>query len=145
MVMISNSVADILLVENDPAEAAVIRSAILQNKSECKIHWVKEGEDALSFIFNYENGKLQIHVPRLIILSLNIPHVSGLEVLQKIKAHPSTQHVMIISLLAAPAEIEVFSDAIKAGSNICMIKSPDCQVFVRKLKEELGYYWKVFE
>jgi len=143
--MINNSVADILLVENNPSEAAVIRSAILQNKSASKIHWVKDGDEALSFIFNYEKGKLDIHIPRLIILSLNIPQVSGLEVLQKIKAHPSTQHVMIISLLSPPGELEMFSDAIKAGSNICMIKSPDCKEFVRKLKEELGYYWKVFE
>jgi two-component system response regulator len=143
--VISNSVADILLVESNAAEAAVIRSAILQNKSASKIHWVKDGDEALNFIFNYELGSLKVHVPRLIILSLNIPHSSGLEVLQKIKAHPSTQHVMIISLLSAPGELEVFSDAIKAGADICMIKSQDGAAFMRQLKEELGYYWKVFE
>lgn len=143
--MTSNSFADVLLVENNPSEAAVIRTAVLQNKSGSKIHWVKDGEEALRFIFDQEQGKLQIHIPRLIILSLNLPKISGLEVLQKIKAHPSTQHVMIMSLLSPPGEIELFSDAIKAGSNICMIKSQDCKEFVQKLKEELGYYWKVFE
>lgn len=144
--MITTPVADILLIENNPEEAELTKSAILKSKLTGKIHWVKDGEEALQFIFGQGKylGRKVTEMPRIIILSLNISKVCGLEVLKIIKENPVTNKIIIISL-SKPQEIEIFSEAINAGANICMTKTTDIRKFAELLNHELSYYWRLFE
>jgi len=137
--------AEILLVESNPFEASVTKAAILKSKITERIHWAKDGEEALNFIFS-PCQKLDNEaslLPRIIILSLNIPKVSGMEVLQKIKDNPATSRIVTI-LISPTEENEAFLHAIKSGVNMCLVKDKDFEKFCVAIKKELGYYWRLF-
>ncbi|HKR04297.1 MAG TPA: response regulator [Bacteroidia bacterium] len=140
------SFTDILLVENDPREAELTRSAVLRTKLTDKVHWVKDGEEALHFIFGQDKylGRNIARLPRIIILDLNIPKVGSIEVLKIIKGNPITNKIVVITF-SGSEESEVISDAIKAGVNICLFKSRDFEQFAEMLNQELGYFWRLFK
>ena len=85
--------AEILLVEDNPTDAELTMRALKRRNLANQVVWVKDGAEALDFIFatgqfaerNFEN------IPKLILLDLRMPKVDGLEVLQKIKADESVQ------------------------------------------------------
>ncbi|MDI3549832.1 MAG: hypothetical protein PWQ15_934 [Methanobacterium sp.] len=78
---------DILLVEDNPTDAELTMRALKKKNLANQIVWVKDGEEALDFIF--ATGKFAHrdvrNFPKLILLDLRMPKVDGLEVLQKIK------------------------------------------------------------
>lgn len=138
--------ADILLIEHDPFEAELTTTAILQSKLTDKIHWVKDSEEAIHFIFGQEKytGRNIARLPRIIILDLSISQERGMEILKIIKGNPVTKNVAIF-VFSGLQQGEYFADAIKAGANMCMIKTNDFEEFSQKLKQEIGYYWRLFE
>ncbi|MEP7262995.1 MAG: response regulator [Bacteroidota bacterium] len=141
----NTSTADILIVENKAEAAAQIRTAIKEGRPEFRVHWVKDGRNAMHFIFGDENEASAIQQPKMIILNLSDPETNNMEVIKRIKTNPSTMHVQVISLLSSPGEIEIFSEAIRAGSNICLIKNADSVQFGLQIKQEVGFCWRVFE
>jgi CheY-like chemotaxis protein len=138
--------ADILLVEHDPHEAELTRTAVLRSKLTDKVHWVRDGEEALHFIFGQDKylGRNIVKLPRIIILDLNITKVGGLEVLRIIRGNPITNKIVVITF-SGTEESEVFSEAIKEGVNICLFKNTDFEKFAEMLKQELGYFWQLFK
>ncbi|MFI5217870.1 MAG: response regulator [Bacteroidia bacterium] len=138
--------ADILLIEHDPFEAELTITAILQSKLTDKIHWVKDAEEAIHFIFGHGKyvGRNIARLPRIIIIDLSISQESGIEVLNIIRGNPFTKSIAVF-VFSGLEESESFADAIKAGVNMCMVKANDFDEFAEKLKQELGYYWRLFE
>lgn len=144
--MTDNVCADILLIERDPAEAETTKNAILQSKLTSKIHWVKDAEEAIHFIFGlgkYADRNVALR-PRMIILDAGISRESGIEFLKVIKEIPSTKNIAVF-ILSSTEQSDYFADAVNAGVNICMVKEDDQEEFALKLKRELGYYWRLFE
>lgn len=143
--MTSTSSADILIIENNSGIAAQIRAAIRESCPEFCIHWVKHAHEALHFIFGDESETSTIQKPKMIILNIGDAETNNMDVIKKIKNNPSTRHVQVISLLSSPGEIEIFSEAIRAGSNICLIKHSDSLQFNQQIKQEVGFCWRMFE
>jgi two-component system response regulator len=136
---------DILLVEHDLREAELTKSAILRSKLTENVHWVKDGEEALNFIFgrNEYLGRNIARLPRIIILDLSASIRNGLEVVKIIKDNPITTKIVVITF-SGSEEKDTLSEAVKAGANICLFKSSDYEEFAEKLKQELGYFWQLF-
>jgi len=137
---------DILLIEHNPFEAEVTKAAILKSKITDKIYWAKDGEEAMNFIFGNTDPQSDqlVNIPRIIILDLKIPKISGIEILKRIKENPATSKIIII-LLSSSEESADFLQAINSGVNMCIVKKPDLTSFANKIKQELGYYWRLFE
>ena len=137
---------DILLVEHDPREAELTKAAVLRSRLTDKVHWVKDGNEALHFIFGTDKylGRNIAILPRIIILDLNIPEGWGIEVLRILRGNPITNKIVVITF-SGSEENEVLSEAIKAGVNICLFKSSDFAEFAEKLNRELGYFWQLFK
>ena len=74
---------EILLIEDNPNEAEFTMRALKQYNLVNKLVWVKDGEEALDFIFaqGQYSGRSIEDVPKVILLDMHLPKIDGLEVL----------------------------------------------------------------
>ena len=85
---------DILLVEDNPRDVEMTLRALNKHNLANKVHVVKDGAEALDFIFSrgaYPRKDLN-HVPKVVLLDLKLPKVSGLEVLRAIKGDAQARY-----------------------------------------------------
>ena len=97
---------EILLVEDSPTDALLTREALEYSKAMNKIHHVEDGIEALAFL-RREGRYAQMSRPGLILLDLNLPKKSGLEVLAEIKADASLKTIPVAILTTSKAEQDV--------------------------------------
>ena len=97
---------EILLVEDNPADAEMTLRALRRNNLANKVHWVRDGEQALDFMFrtgayaDREPGT----VPKLIMLDIKMPKVDGIEVLRRVKANEETRTVPVVVMTSSNEE-----------------------------------------
>ena len=97
-----NKQDEILLVEDNPDDAELVMLAFKKNNIANKIKVVCDGAEALKYLFGSVDGEaLQGVGPRLILLDLNLPKISGLEVLEKIKSHPKAKKIPVVVLTSS--------------------------------------------
>ena len=136
---------EILLVEDNENEADLTLRAIMRSNLTEDVHWVKDGEEAINFLFGkgaYQ-GRNTTKQPKIVLLDLNMPKVSGLEVLEKIKSDPRTLNIHVIVLTSSNSDGDIFN-SIKSGVDKYLTKPLDFNEFVLQLQSELGYCWKMF-
>jgi len=75
----------VLLVEDSPDHAFLIKRAILAAFQELKFHWAKDGEEAVNLIIH--NGLR----PDLILLNIKMPRMNGFKVLETLKSNEETK------------------------------------------------------
>ena len=138
--MITHDV-EILLVEDNPNDVKLTLYAFKQHNLSNQITVVRDGEEALEYIFctgayshrNIENG------PKIVLLDLNLPKIDGLEVLRQIKAHPKTRVIPICVLTTSREERDIV-DSYQLGINSYIVKPVDFEQFVEAIRT-LGLYW----
>ncbi len=132
---------EILLVEDNPADAELtLRALRKRNLTNCIIH-VQDGEEALDFIFargQYSARQIE-QKPKVILLDLKLPKVDGLEVLRAIKSDPRTQSIPIVMLTSSKEEQDVVR-SYALGVNSYIVKPVDFDKFIASV-QELGLYW----
>ncbi|MGA2281663.1 MAG: response regulator [Verrucomicrobiota bacterium] len=137
----------ILLVEDDPAHAEIVRRNFVNfrmaNRPVQLVH-VADGEDALDYLFS--RGKFQnpgqSPRPNLILLDLRLPKVDGLEVLKIVKADADLVSIPVVILTTSSAEADV-AKAYESHANSYLVKPMDLSQF-NKLMDILGFYWLVW-
>ncbi len=136
-----NREIDILLIEDneDDAELA-IRALRKDNVARYIIH-LKDGEDALDFLFGngQYTGRNTNNRPLLILLDLKMPKVSGLEVLEQIKSNEQTKAIPVVMLTSSKEHPDVEKSYL-LGANSYIVKPVDFDNF-RKVVNDLGIYW----
>jgi len=139
----SDEEAELLLVEDDPNDVELTLIALRRQKLANKIHVVRDGEEALDFLFSRGAyaGRSPASPPKVILLDLKLPKVSGLEVLQAIKADPRTQSVPVVVLTSSREERDVL-EGYRLGVNSYIQKPIDFDQFQATIRD-LGYYWLV--
>ena len=138
--MITHDV-EILLVEDNPNDVKLTLYAFKQHNLSNQITVVRDGEEALEYIFctgayshrNIENG------PKIVLLDLNLPKIDGLEVLRQIKSHPKTRVIPICVLTTSREERDIV-DSYQLGINSYIVKPVDFEQFVEAIRT-LGLYW----
>lgn len=126
---------DILLVEDNLYDIKLIMKAFEKINLTTRVHVVYDGEEALNFIFSKVDKKL----PKLVLLDLKLPKISGLEVLKKIKSNQKTKFLPVVILTSSQEE----SDLIRSydfGANSFIVKPVDFNKFVQAITE-IGIYW----
>jgi two-component system response regulator len=126
---------EILLVEDDPADAEMTMRALRRNNLANKIHWVKDGEQALGYMF----GERQL--PKLILLDLKMPKVDGMEVLRRLKADRATQSVPVVIMTSSNEEKDVV-ESYKLGANSYIVKPVQFEAFLETVSK-IGLYWVI--
>jgi CheY-like chemotaxis protein len=97
---------NVLLVEDNPADADLTCEKLESSKIMIEITVVKDGIEALDFLLNkspYENAKR----PDLVLLDLNLPRKDGREVLAEMKEHPKLKTIPVVILTSSQAEEDI--------------------------------------
>ncbi len=132
---------DILLVEDNPDDAELTIRAIKKHNLANKLFWVKDGEEALDFIFSsgeYTNRRDEKH-PNVILLDLKLPKVDGLEVLRRIRADEKAKLIPVVVLTSSKEEQDII-ESYKLGVNSYIVKPVGFGKFFKTVSE-LGLYW----
>lgn len=129
----------ILLVEDNPDDVEITQRALAKSRVANELHVVRDGQEALDFLF----GKQDAAAPRpdLILLDVNLPRVTGMEVLQQIRADEGLGMIPVIMLTASDREEDIVK-SYRLGSNTYIQKPVEFEKFVQAL-DVLGRYWIV--
>jgi len=135
---------EILLVEDDPAHAEIVKRNFENSLIANRLHHVSDGQEALDYLFrkNVFVDPESSPRPGLILLDLRLPKVDGLEVLKIIKTDPDLSNIPVVILTTSSAEYDVVK-AYDRHANSYLVKPVDFPQFVA-LMETLGYYWLVW-
>ncbi|HEU5453098.1 MAG TPA: response regulator [Terriglobales bacterium] len=139
--MKSQSPTEILLVEDDPRDVELTRRSLEKEKLCNTIHVVRDGAEALDFIFGrgaYQH-RLDGPNPYLVLLDLKLPKVDGLEVLRQMKENSRTKMVPVI-VLTSSREQKDLVESYRLGVNSYIQKPVDFAQFQSAVKE-IGLYW----
>ena len=132
---------EILIVEDNPNDHELTMRALNKINLANKVYWIKDGAEALEFIFctgKYVN-RSPLNGPRLILLDLKLPKVDGIQVLEKIKADPVTRIIPVVMLTSSQEENDIV-ESYKLGINSYIVKPVDFQKFMETVSNA-GFYW----
>jgi two-component system response regulator len=132
---------EILLVEDNPTDAELCLRALQKSNCANKLEWVKDGAEALDFIFargNYSHRSVP-NGPKVILLDLRLPKVDGMEVLRQIKADARTRTIPVVVLTSSKEDVDI-AESYKLGVNSYISKPVEFDEFARTVSN-LGLYW----
>lgn len=133
----------ILLVEDNASDAEMTVRALKKNGIANKLLHVKDGAEALDFIF--AKGIYSEHTvekgPKVVLLDLKMPKVSGIEVLQKIRSDERTKKIPVVVLTSSKEDPDI-KECYDLGVNSYVIKPVDFDQF-HKAISNLGLYWLI--
>ena len=132
---------EILLVEDNPTDAELAMLALKERKLSNKLVWVKDGAEALDFLFGTGAyaGRLLENGPKVVLLDLRLPKVDGLEVLRRVKADERTKNIPVVVMTSSKEDRDVVA-SYALGVNSYISKPVDFDDF-SKVVSELGMYW----
>ncbi|MGZ3921473.1 MAG: response regulator [Bacteroidia bacterium] len=140
--MNSNEI-EIILVEDNPDDAALTKRAFKTSGISNNLIHLKNGEEALDFIFSggtYDNQTFSAF-PKIILLDLKMPKVNGMEVLEKIKTNEKTKSIPVV-ILTSSAEDPDIKKCYDLGANSYIVKPVEFENFTKTVID-LGLYWLV--
>jgi CheY-like chemotaxis protein len=129
---------DILLLEDEPADAYLVKMALKENKILANLHHVVDGCEGLDFLHKL-NKYADVPRPDLIFLDLNMPRMNGYEFLTEIKASPLLKDIPVIVLTTSDVETDVMR-SYKLGSASYITKPIDMLKFIAAIRQ-IGDYW----
>jgi two-component system, response regulator len=130
----------ILLVEDNSDDVELTQRAFRKNHIANDVIVVRDGEEASRFLFD-ESSRNARGLPQLILLDLNLPKVSGLEVLQRIRADERTRLIPTVVLTSSKQEEDLLG-SYRLGVNSYVRKPVDFNEFVEAVRQ-VGLYWLV--
>ncbi|MDP2876651.1 MAG: response regulator [Holophaga sp.] len=130
----------ILLVEDSSADAELTHEALLEYAVANGVDWVKDGAEALDFLFC--RGAFQGRIfepPAVILLDLKLPKIDGLEVLRTIRTTPHLQAIPVVVLTSSQEEKDLIH-GYSHGANAYVVKPVDGADFIKAVGS-LGVFW----
>jgi CheY-like chemotaxis protein len=141
MVQIMDKAIDILLVEDNEADIKLTLIAFESGKSKNNIQVVRDGEEAINYIFRNEKfqGDEKYPVPDIILMDINLPKFNGFAVLKKIKEHPHYHSIPVIMLTSSSNEIDIIH-SYNFGATSYIQKPVDFEEFY-EIVDGFNLYW----
>jgi two-component system, response regulator len=131
----------ILLVEDNPDDVTLTLRALKQANIRNEVVVARDGVEALDYLFCSGNfaGRSPCAVPAVVLLDLKLPKISGLEVLERMRADERTQLLPIVILTSSKEEQDLIQ-GYKLGANSYIRKPVDFNEFAEAVRQ-LGVYW----
>jgi CheY-like chemotaxis protein len=128
----------ILLVEDNPMDVDLTKRAFVKRKLANPLEVARDGEEALTWIAKWDAGQQR---PLVILLDLNLPKLSGIEVLRVLKSHPVYKTIPVV-ILTTSKEDKDLHEAYVNGVNSYIVKPVSFENFMN-VAEHIQLYWGV--
>ena len=115
------SAPEVLLVDDNPADIALMQEALAQTRRHSKISSVVDGEQAVAFLFRRGSYANQVR-PNLVILDLNLPKKDGRAVLKEVKSDANLRKIPVIIFSSSQANDDI-AKSYQLGAN-CYVSKP---------------------
>ena len=133
--------AEILIIEDNRHDVAMIREAFTEQNNKEKILVLGNGAEALDYFFS-PGGCLQkpdCSCPKFILLDLKLPKVGGLDVLRRLKSDERTRYIPIV-VFTSSNEVKDRNECYLSGANSYIVKPLDADCFSRYVND-IKTYW----
>jgi two-component system response regulator len=132
---------EILLAEDEPSDADLCMRALRRKKVANHVVWVKDGAEALDFLFARGSyaSRARTDRPRLLLLDIMMPKVDGFEVLRQIRADDQFATMPVVIMTSSAEERDIVK-GYGLGVNSYVPKPVDFASFQQAV-EEVGLYW----
>ena len=136
-----NHAIELLLVEDNANDIELTLHVLSRHNLANKIHIVRDGEEALDFLFcrGTFSGRSFDNPPKVVLLDLKLPKVDGLEVLRAVKSDPRTKTVPVVVMTSSRQQRDVV-ESYQLGVNSYIQKPIHFDEFQDVIRQ-LGYYW----
>ncbi len=134
---------EILFAEDSMDDAALTIRALKKSGLSNKLFHVKDGEEALDFLYRrgaYADRSTALHL-KLILLDLKMPKVNGMQVLEQVKADSQFHNIPVVILTSSKEDPDI-KRCYDAGANSYIVKPVDSDNFFQTIKE-LSFYWMI--
>ena len=133
---------NIVMIEDDEGHARLIEKNIRRAGISNKIHHFTDGGSALSFLYDDADGPVQ-NGPALILLDLNLPDMSGTDILTKIKGDPRLHRTPVVVLTTTDDKVEI-QRCYDLGCNVYITKPVNYESFAQAIRQ-LGLFLSVIQ
>ena len=138
----SNGLARILLVEDDPKDVDITLTALEEYNLANEVVVVRDGEQALDDLHARGNFRSRAKEnPAVVLLDLKLPKVDGLQVLREIRSDERLKLIPVVVLTSSREERDMV-ESYRLGVNAYVVKPVDFHEFVNAIKE-LGIFWAI--
>ena len=124
---------EVLLVEDDAGDELMTREAFADHKISNRLHVVRDGQEALDFLFRIGPHTSAPRVD-LILLDLNLPKYDGRQVLERIRSDPDLTHVPVVILTTSASEEDILR-SYKLHANAYVTKPVDVNEFIAAVRQ----------
>ncbi|MFH0880214.1 MAG: response regulator [Lentisphaerota bacterium] len=135
---------EILLVEDEPAHAEIVRRNMKSSRVAHRLTHVSDGLEAMDYLQRQGDYADPARSPRphIILLDLRLPKIDGLDVLERIKNDPDLRAIPVVVLTTSDVEADR-AKAYALHANSYLVKPVDCDAF-SELIDVFGFYWLVW-
>ncbi len=132
---------EILMVEDTDADAELAMLALQERGLADHLVRVKDGAEALEYVFGTgaHAGRDPEERPKVVLLDLRLPKVSGIEVLRRLKTDPRTRAIPVVVLTSSRQDVDL-QECYGLGANGYVSKPVQFDAFARSVAE-IGFYW----
>ncbi len=135
-----NNTVDIFIIEDNENDLELTLRALYKHNLANMIKTAEDGAEALDLLFSRGDYENEINLsPKVILLDLKLPKVSGLEVLKELKNNEKTAKIPVVVLTSSKEESDLV-ESYKLGANSYIVKPVDFNKFIDSIKD-IGYYW----
>lgn len=134
-------VGRVLLVEDNPADAEMALRAFKQHNLANQVAWVKDGVEALDYLFHRGAYEHLTGLPKVVLLDLRLPKLDGIDVLREVRSQEATRELPIVVLTSSKEERDVV-ESYSLGVNSYVPKPVAFKDFAATIAE-LGMYWLI--
>jgi len=138
----NKNIVEILFVEDDPEDAELTIRYLKKNHLTNNLVHVRNGEEALDFLFATGRFADRMHIsyaPKLILLDIQMPKINGIEVLQRIRANDKTKKIPVVMLTSSNQAPDIYK-CYDLGANSYIVKPVEFDKLVEAIKT-IGLYW----
>ena len=134
---------EILFAEDSIDDAILTIRALEKSGFTNKLHHVKDGAEALDFLYCKGQYAMRNYTekPKLILVDLKMPKVTGIEVLEKVKSDPDLKSIPVLILTSSREDPDI-AKCYSLGANSYIVKPVDSNNFFSAIKE-IGLYWMI--